>query len=97
MKHYLMLYVQAIDEPENCALYATLCCHVIEEACMDSRRFIRHGLSSAFKIKQKSCKDVSTEAGVLPYMRTARQHQGLRRLKQRLDVKVRDRTHGTCR
>ncbi|XP_025407910.1 uncharacterized protein LOC112681811 [Sipha flava] len=75
-----------------------MCCHVIEEACMGSRRFIRQGLSSAFKIKLiRSCKEVLTGAGVLPYIRTALQPQDPRRLEQSFDVNVRDRMHGTCR
>ncbi|XP_025407217.1 uncharacterized protein LOC112681171 [Sipha flava] len=88
----------AINEPDNCALYATLCCHVIENTCVNSRRIIPQGLLSAFKTELiKSCRVVLTEAGVLLRMRTARQLQDPRRSEQRFDVKARDRTHGTCR
>uniref|UniRef100_A0A2S2QES7 Eukaryotic translation initiation factor 4 gamma 3 n=1 Tax=Sipha flava TaxID=143950 RepID=A0A2S2QES7_9HEMI len=87
----------AIDNPDNCALYATLCCHVIENTCVDSRRIICQGLSSAFKTELiKSCRVVLTEAGVLLRTRMFRQPQA-RRSEQRFDVKARDRTHGTCR
>jgi hypothetical protein len=93
----LPLLLQAIDKPDKCALYATLCCDAIEKAYADWRRTVRQGLWSAFKIELiQSCRNVLTE-GVLPRVETSRQPQDLGRSEQMFDIKARDRTQVTCR
>ncbi|XP_025414585.1 uncharacterized protein LOC112686513 [Sipha flava] len=92
------LVSNAIDKPDNCALYASLCCHAIKKAFADSRRTVSQGLSNAFKIELiQSCRNVLTEGGVLSRVGTSRQSQDPERSEQMFDIKVRDRTQGTCR
>jgi hypothetical protein len=99
LNYVILLHIlQAIDKPDNCALYATLCCDAIEKTCVHSRRTVRQGLSSAFKIELiQYCKNVLTEGGVLPRVGTSRQPQNPGRSEQMFDIKARDRMQGTCR